>query len=45
MADAILRVLENEELRQCMEKEAKKRSENFSMDRMISAYEKLFSEM
>ena len=45
MADAILKVLENGELRQSLETEAKKRSENFSRDKMISGYEKLFSGM
>ncbi len=45
MADAILKVLENAELRRNLEEEAKKRSENFSMDKMISGYEKLLSEI
>ena len=45
MADAIIEILENEKLRRSLEREAEKKSENFSMDRMISAYEKLFSEM
>ena len=45
MADAILRVLEDAEMRQSLEEEAEKRSENFSMDKMISGYEKLFGEM
>ena len=45
MADAILRVLEDAELRRNLEEEAKKRSENFSMDKMISSYEKLLSGM
>lgn len=45
MADAIIKILEDEKLRRNLEKEAERRSENFSMDRMISAYERLFSEM
>ena len=45
MADAILRVLEDAELRRSLEEEAKKRSESFSMDKMISGYEKLLSGM
>ena len=45
MADAILKVLENAELKRSLEKEAKRRSENFSRDKMISRYENLFSEM
>lgn len=45
MAEAILKVLEDAELRQNLEEEAKKRSENFSREKMISGYEKLFSEM
>lgn len=45
MADAILKVLEDGELRQSLEAEAKKRSENFSRDKMISGYEKLFGGM
>ena len=45
MAQAILKVLEDAELRRSLEEEAKKRSENFSREKMISGYEKLFSEM
>lgn len=45
MAQAILKVLEDAELRQSLEEEARKRSENFSREKMISGYEKLFSEM
>lgn len=45
MADAILKILEDAELRRSLEKEARKRSENFSREKMISGYEKLFSEM
>ena len=45
MADAIIETLENEELRKNLGKEAKKRSEYFSRDKMISEYEKLFAEM
>lgn len=45
MADAILKVLEDGEFRRSLEEEAKKRSENFSRDKMISGYERLFSEM
>ena len=45
MADAILRVLEDAELRRNLEEEAKKRSEKFSMDKMISGYEKLLGGM
>ena len=45
MADAIIKILENSELRESLGKEAKKRSENFSRDKMISEYEKLFSEI
>lgn len=45
MADTILKVLKDGELRRSLEEEAKKRSENFSRDSMISEYEKLFSEM
>ena len=42
MADAILKVLKNENLRRELGVEALKRSEYFSRDRMISKYEKLF---
>lgn len=45
MAQAILKVLEDTELRQNLEEEARKRSENFSREKMISGYEELFSEM
>ncbi|MCY3827131.1 MAG: glycosyltransferase [Candidatus Dadabacteria bacterium] len=45
MAEAILKILEDAELRRHLEEEAKKRSENFSREKMISGYEKLFSEM
>ena len=45
MADAIIEILENEELRKNLEREAEKRAENFSIDKMISKYERLFSEM
>ena len=45
MADAIIRILEDSELRKSLEKGAKKRSENFSRDKMTSEYEKLFSEI
>lgn len=45
MAQAILKVLEDAELRRSLEEEARKRSENFSTEKMISGYEKLFSEM
>lgn len=45
MAEAILKVLEDGELRQSLQEEAKRRSENFSRDKMISKYEKLFDEM
>ncbi len=45
MADAIIKTLENQELKESLEKEAKKRSENFSIDKMISRYEKLFTEI
>ena len=45
MAQAILKVLEDAELRRSLEEEARKRSENFSREKMISGYEKLFSEM
>ena len=45
MAEAILEVLEDAELRRNLEEEARKRSENFSREKMVSGYEKLFSEM
>ena len=45
MAHAILKVLEDAELRRSLEEEARRRSEDFSRERMISGYEKLFSEM
>lgn len=45
MAQAILKVLEDTELRRNLEAEARKRSENFSREKMISGYEELFSEM
>lgn len=45
MAQAILKVLEDAELRRSLEEEARKRSENFSREKMISGYEELFSEM
>jgi len=45
MAEAILKVLEDAELRRNLEEEARKRSENFSREKMISGYEKLFSGM
>ena len=45
MADAIIKILEDHELKESLEKEAKKRSENFSIDKMISRYEKLFTEI
>lgn len=43
MAEAIARVLDDAELREKLGAEAKKRSEYFSRARMISEYEKLFS--
>lgn len=45
MAQAILKVLEDAELRRSLEEEARKRSENFSREKMISGYEEVFSEM
>lgn len=45
MAQAILKVLEDTELRRSLEEEARKRSENFSREKMISGYEEVFSEM
>lgn len=45
MAAAILKVLNDAELRRKLGEEAKKRSEDFSRDRMISEYEKLFARM
>lgn len=42
MAEAILKMLESEKLRGELGKEARKRSEYFSRDRMILEYEKLF---
>ena len=45
MADAIIEILENEELRKNLERGAEKRAENFSIDKMISRYERLFSEV
>ena len=44
LANAIIEILEDGELMENLGKEAKKRSENFSTDKMISEYEKLFSE-
>ena len=43
MAGAILKVLGDAELRERLGAEAKKRSEDFSRDRMISEYEELFA--
>ena len=45
MADAIAEILEDGGLRKNLGEEAEKRSGNFSRDRMISEYEKLFAEM
>lgn len=45
MAGAILKVLGDAELRERLGAEAKKRSEDFSKDRMISEYEELFARM
>ena len=45
MAKAIIKILDDKQLQKSLGEEAKKRSENFSRDRMISGYEKLFSEM
>ena len=45
MAEAIIKILEDGELRRSLGKEAEKRSEDFSRDKMISKYEKLFAEM
>ncbi len=45
MAGAILKVLGDAELRERLGAEAKKRSEDFSRDRMISEYEELFARM
>ena len=45
MAAAILKVLSDAELRERLGAEAKKRSEDFSRDRMISEYEKLFAQI
>ena len=45
MAGAILEVLNDGELRERLGAEAKRRSEDFSRDRMISEYEKLFARM
>lgn len=45
MAGAILKVLGDAELRESLGAEAKKRSEDFSRDRMISEYEELFARM
>ncbi len=45
MAQAILKVLEDAKLRRSLEEEARKRSENFSREKMISGYEEVFSEM
>ena len=45
MAGAILKALGDAELRERLGAEAKKRSEDFSRDRMISEYEELFARM
>ena len=45
MAEAILKVIDDAELRERLGAEAKKRSEDFSRDRMISEYEELFARM
>ena len=45
MAEAIIKILDNKQLRQNLEEEAKKRSHNFSIDKMISRYERLFDRM
>ena len=45
LAEAILKTLEDGELRKNLGTEAKKRAEDFSMDTMISEYEELFSQM
>ena len=45
MAEAILKVLADGDLRSRLGEEARKRSKDFSMDKMISEYERLFSEI
>ena len=45
MADAIIKILDDEQLRRKLGEEAKNKSRNFSRDRMISEYEKLFGEI
>ncbi len=45
MADAIERVLKNTELRESLSHNAKERSRNFTMEKMISEYEKLFRQV
>ena len=45
MAEAIIKILDDSQLRAMLGEEAKKKSEDFSRDRMISGYEKLFGEM
>ena len=45
MANAIIEILEDEELRKSLGEKAEKKSEDFSRDKMISEYEKLFAEM
>ena len=45
MADAIIKILEDNKLKGSLGKEAKKRAENFSRDKMISEYEKLLNEI
>ena len=45
MADAIIKILDDEQLRRKLGEEAKNKSRNFSRDRMISEYERLFGEI
>ncbi len=45
MADAIIKILEDRELKRTLEKGAKKKAEDFSIDKMVSRYESLFSQM
>ena len=45
MAEAIIKVLNDKRLRETLGEEARNKSEEFSRDKMISAYEKLFGKM
>ena len=45
IAETIIEILEDEEFKKSLGEGAEKRAENFSRDKMVSGYEKLFAEM